>query len=94
MTLNYVIKKISKKLGLVLATIIISCTLLQGCGSNRQLIDTSWNFKKAIILIGDEKIEVDVESWKDFDTDTTIQIKDKNGAVYLTDIKNVLLMNE
>lgn len=76
---------------LILIVVILS-SLLTGCG-NRQIIDTTWKFNKAIIIIGEEKIEVDVETWKDYD-DTTVQIKDKNGIKYLTDIKNVILISE
>lgn len=72
--------------------LVLSSTLLVGCG-NRQILDTAWNFNKAIIIIGDEKIEVEVDSWKDYE-DTTVQIKTKDGKVYLTDIKNVLMIKE
>lgn len=77
-----------KKLILI---VVILTSLLTGC--NKQIIDTTWKFNKAIIIIGEEKIEVDVDSWKDYD-DTTVQIKDKNGIKYLTDIKNVILISE
>lgn len=76
---------------LLLSSMLISILLLVGC--NRQLIDTSWNFDKAIIILGEERLEVEVDSWKDYD-DTTIQIKTKDGKVYLTDVKNVLLIKE
>ena len=72
--------------------LILSSILLVSCG-NRQILDTAWNFDKAIIIIGDEKIEVEVDSWKDYE-DTTVQIKTKDGNVYLTDIKNVLMIKE
>lgn len=72
--------------------LILTTTLFMGCG-NRQIIDTTWKYNKAIIIIGEETIEVEVESWKDYD-DTSIQIKDKNGNKYLTDIKNVILISE
>lgn len=80
------------KKGLILGLLLTSSLLLVGCG-NRQVFDTSWTFEKAIIVIGDEKIEVDVDSWKDYE-DTTVQIKTKDGKVYLTDIKNVLMVSE
>lgn len=75
-----------------IAGILLTSTLLVGCG-NKQVFDTSWSFTKAIIVIDDERIEVEVDSWKDYD-DTTVQIKTKDGKVYLTDIKNVLMMSE
>lgn len=79
------------KKGLILGLLLTSI-LLVGCG-NREVFDTSWRFEKAIILFGDEKIEVEVDSWSDYD-DTTVQIKTKDGKVYLTDIKNVLMMSK
>lgn len=67
-------------------------TLMTGCG-NRDVFDTTWEFDNAIILFGEDKIEVEISSWKDYD-DTTIQIKSKDGRVYLTDVKNVLMIKE
>lgn len=76
----------------LIAGLILTTTLFMGCG-NRQIIDTTWKYNKAIIIVGEEIIEVEVESWRDYD-DTSIQIKDKNGNKYLTDIKNVILISE
>lgn len=66
---------------------------LAGCG-NRQLIDTKWTFSKAIIVIGNEKIEVNVKSWRDYENDTSVQVVAEDGTVYLTDKKNVLLIGK
>ena len=74
-------------LGLILAS-----TLFVGCG-NYDLIDTTWSYDKAIINLGDREIEVEIESWINY-KDTSIQIKTKDGKVYLTDIKNVLMIKE
>lgn len=76
---------------LIVATILLSI-FLTGCG-NRQVFDTNWTFTKAKIDFGGEIIEIELKSWKDYE-DTTVQLVDKNGKVYLTDIKNVLLTNE
>lgn len=75
---------------LILGAILLAA-LLTGC--NKQLLDTNYSFKRAKIIIGDEVIEVKVKSWNDYD-DTSIQITDENGTVYLTDIKNVVLINK
>jgi len=77
-----------KKLMILL---LITGFIFTGC--NRQIIDTSWNFNKAKIIIGTEVIEVDVKQWKDYE-DTTIQIISEDGKVYLTDLKNVILIKE
>jgi hypothetical protein len=78
-----------------LLILLITCTVvLTGCG-NRQIIDTKWNFSKAKITIGNEMIEVNVKSWKDYDNgDTSIQVVADDGTVYLTDKKNVLLIGK
>lgn len=48
--------------------------------------------QRAIIVIGDEKIEIDVDYYEI--DDTTVEIESKDEKVYITDIKNVLLMSE
>lgn len=78
-------------LGATLLSVILLAALLTGC--NKQLLDTNYSFNRAKIIIGDEVIEVKVKSWNDYD-DTSIQITDENGTVYLTDIKNVILINK
>ena len=81
------------KLFMSVAAVLIICAIMcTGCG-NRQVLDTTWSFDRAIIILGDKKIEVQVESWKDYE-DTTIQIRTKDGKVYLTDVKNVLMIKE
>lgn len=48
--------------------------------------------QKAIIILGDRKIEVEVDFYEiDYNI---IKITNKYGEVYLTDIKNVLLTSE
>ena len=78
----------------VLTTVLaLSLTvLITGCG-NRSVFDTKWTYKQAKIFLGDEVIEVDVKSWRDYD-DTSIQIIAKDGQVYLTDLKNVVLIGD
>lgn len=48
--------------------------------------------ERAIIVIGNEKIEVDIDYYDI--ADTTVEIESKDGKVYITDIKNVLLISE
>lgn len=77
----------------IISALFIATTLLvlTGCG-NKQILDTNFTFTKATIILGSKEIEVEVDTWRDFD-DTTIQIKAKDGTVYLTDVKNVLMTN-
>lgn len=77
----------------LLILMLTGTLILAGCG-NRQLIDTKWTFSKAKIVIGNETIEVNVKSWRDYDNDTSIQVIAEDGTVYLTDKKNVLLIGK
>ena len=75
----------------LIGVLLLSSLLFVGYeGSNRQIFDTKWEFRKAIIFMGNDTIEVNVKSWKDYD-DTTIQVTDINDKTYLTDLKNVIL---
>lgn len=78
----------------IIALFLTGMVLLVGCG-NRQIIDTKWKFEKAKIIVGNEVIEVEVKSWLDYEGgDTSIQIVAKDGTVYLTDKKNVVLIGK
>lgn len=52
--------------------------------------DDEWDMlQKAIIVIGDAKIEIEVDY---YESDCNIiNIKGKDGELYVTDLKNVLL---
>ena len=79
----------------VLCSLLISGLgiLAVGCG-NQQLLDTQYTYNKAIIGFPDGSVkEVEVKKWNDYD-DTSIQIISEEGEVYLTDLKNVVLLKE
>lgn len=67
---------------------------ISGC-SNKDMFDTTYNFNRAIIkLPNGEIIEGKIENWTDMSRyPTQIQIK-IDGVTYLTDIKNVVLIDE
>lgn len=81
-----------KKLLLVVAGAIGVCILITGC--NRQIVDTTLTFDKAIIsLPNGEIVEGEVTSWKDYEDGDQIQVK-INGKTYLVHSSNVALINE
>ena len=53
----------------------------------------NYTFKKAIIYMNDEKIELNVKSWTDYEGEQ-IQIVTEDGKVYLTSTFNTILINE
>ncbi|OON85022.1 hypothetical protein BXO88_14310 [Oribacterium sp. C9] len=60
--------------------------MITGC--NRTIVDTTWAYKYADINgIG----TVEVSSWTDYENSDMIQIKAKDGTVYLTHSVNVIL---
>ena len=68
-------------------------TLLGLVGCNKQIIDTTYSFDKAIInLPNGEIIEGKVDSWKDYEGDQ-IQVK-IDGKAYLVHAEDIVLISE
>ena len=77
---------------LVLLVVALMSLLLVGC--NKQLIDTTYSFDRAIIsLPNGEIVEGKVQSWKDFDDGDQVQVK-INEKTYLVHTMNVVLISE
>ena len=55
-------------------------------------VDNECNVQRAIILLGGERIEVEV-TYYEID-DNIVEIESKDEKVYIADIKNILLMSE
>lgn len=69
---------------------LVSMVCISGC--NKQIIDTTYDFNKAIIIIGDETKEVEISSWTDYSNGDQIQIKTTDGTIYLGHSSNILLI--
>ena len=68
-------------------------TLLGLVGCNKQIIDTTYSFDKAIVnLPNGEIIEGKVDSWKDYEGDQ-IQVK-IDGKTYLVHTEDIVLISE
>lgn len=70
--------------------ISISMVCISSC--NKQIIDTTYEFNKAIITIGNETKEVEISSWTDYDDGDQIQIRTTDGTIYLGHSSNILLI--
>lgn len=79
--------------GLIAATltVVVSLTCV---GCNKNILDTSYTFEKAIVYIGGEWREVEVKKWTDFDDGDQIQIETKDGYVYLVHSCNITLIHK
>ena len=89
-------KSIKDKIMVTSITIIVLATIfvigLAAC--NAQVIDTTYKYNKAYILLNGEWTEVKVVSWRDYDASDSIQIKTTDGKTYYTHLNNVVLIAE
>lgn len=78
-------------LGLILGCSFVAA--LTGCG-NYELIDTMYEYDKAIISIPDGTVvECEIKKWTDYEGEQ-VQIYDTQGNVYLVSSYNCVLMRE
>lgn len=76
----------------VITIIIMLSTFLVGC--NKQLIDTKFSFKYAVIDVGNGiLIEGTVSSWLDYENSDQIQLT-IDGITYLVHSSKVTLMSK
>ena len=72
------------KKGKFIAVFMIVLSLMGLVGCNYKIIDTKWSYDTAIIkLANDEIVEVNVQSWTDYEGEQ-IQVIADDGTVYLT----------
>lgn len=77
-----------------ICVVTVALMLVTMAGCNRQIIDTTWSFERAIIFLPDgEKIEGKVTSWGDYDGSDMIQVA-IDGKSYLTHSSNVILISD
>jgi len=78
----------------VLLTLMIAALIAMiFTGCNKQIIDTSYTFDKAILYVGGEWITIDVDSWTDYEDGDQIQVKDTDGNTYLVHSTNITLIH-
>lgn len=80
------------KISILVIIMIIGMIMLTGCG-NRDMWDTNYTYTKAITYFGNERIELEIKQWCDYDGEQ-IQIIAKDGKIYLLSTYNTILINE
>lgn len=60
---------------------------------NKTKIDLQYTYNKAITSINGEKIEIDIDTWADYEGEQ-LQIISKDGKVYLVSSFNTILIKE
>lgn len=80
-----------KKILVAIMAIVLAATI---AGCNRQIIDTTYAYDRAILRLPDGTvIEGKVQSWRDYEDGDQIQVK-IDGVTYLVDCMNVVLISE
>ena len=83
-----------KKLMAVLAVVLIAAVLLVMAGCNKQMVDMTYSYERAILsLPNGEIIEGKVSSWTDFEDGDQIQVK-IDGKTYLVHSSNIVLISD
>jgi len=70
--------------------LLVGLLTITGCG-NKDVFDTVRTYDKAVIVLGDEVITVNVKKWKDYDGEQ-FQVIAEDGTVYLTSSYNCTLI--
>ena len=80
-----------KKIFSIVLAVVLLLTVL--CSCNKQIIDTTYKFDRAIIsLPNGDLISGNVQSWKDYDGDQ-IQVK-IDGKTYLVHSSQIVMIAE
>lgn len=75
-------------------TLIIAALIVFMSACNVQVVDTHWNFDRAIVLLPNgEIVEGKCQSWTDFEDGDQLQVK-IDGKTYLTHSSNVVLIDD
>ena len=78
----------------ILALVIVSIVFIWHKVYNRQLIDLTYSYDYAIILMPDGSVvKGKVQSWTDFEDGDQIQVK-IDGKTYLTHSMNVVMIKD
>ena len=80
------------KIVLLTIMIVVGLAILTGCG-NQDMWDTNYTFNRCITYIGNERIEIEIEQWNDYEGEQ-IQIKGKDGKIYLVSTNNSILIKD
>ena len=95
-------KEIIKKILIVGLGSAFCLLLLTGCtptttdtmAYNKSWFDTNYTFTKCKTWVGDEVLEIEIAEWTDYEEGDQLQIKGKDGNVYLVSANNSILINE
>lgn len=75
--------------------LLLLALFLCGCIGNKQIVDTTYTYKKAIVKMPDgESKEIELSSLADYADSDAISIVGKNGERIYTHLNNAVLIGE
>lgn len=75
--------------------LLLLALFLCGCIGNKQIVDTTYTYKKAIVKMPDGELkEIEIDKWSDYDDSDSISIVGKNGEHIYTHLNNVVLIGD
>lgn len=78
----------------MIAILILLVMLIALTGCNKQLVDLTYAYDRAIVYLPNgEVVDGKISSWRDFDDGDQIQVK-INGKTYLVHSSNIVLIAE
>lgn len=79
---------------IITAAIIAVLIIISACSCNKQLVDLTYSFDRAIIYLPNgDVVEGKVSSWTDYEDGDQIQVK-IDGKSYLVHSENIVLIAE
>lgn len=78
----------------VIALILVLAALFTMAGCNKQMVDLTYSYERAILsLPNGEIVEGKVSSWTDFEDGDQIQVR-IDGKTYLVHSSNIVLISD
>lgn len=75
---------------LILVVMLVCLAIFSGC--NMQIIDLNYKFTNAYVKIGEEWVDLEIVSWKDYEGEQ-MQLKLADGTVFIVHSANCILYN-
>ena len=83
-----------KKILAILLVVVVSLMALLIVGCNKQMVDLTYSYERAIICLPNgEIVDGKVSSWTDFEDGDQIQVK-IDGKTYLVHSSNIVLISD
>lgn len=78
----------------VIGILVLDTFLRARCGKDAEPEKKFYEFHRAILFDGDDRIEFNIVDWVDFDDSDMVQFVTEDGKIYYTHSSRVILIGE